>query len=161
MERGELKAIAVLKGEKGAMHSERLGLTKQNWKLVEASSETKRNPATAAFDAKPATFWRSEEGSLPQFITIDLGAKETLNGFAYTPQTRNSEGMMAKGILKVSDDGKNWKAVESFEFGNLINDPTKRYHYFKKPVSARYVRIEATEIAANGKVVAIAELDLL
>lgn len=161
MERGELKAIAVLKGEKGAMHSERLGLTKQNWKLVEASSETKRNPATAAFDAKPATFWRSEEGSLPQFITIDLGTKETLNGFAYTPQTRNSEGMMAKGVLKVSDDGKNWKAVESFEFGNLINDPTKRYHYFKKPVSARYVRIEATEIAANGKVVAIAELDLL
>lgn len=84
-----------------------------------------------------------------------------MNGFAYTPQTRNSEGMMAKGILKVSDDGKNWKGVESFEFGNLINDPTKRYHYFKKPVSARYVRIEATEIAANGKVVAIAELDLL
>lgn len=159
--RGELKAFAVLKGEKGPMHSERLGLTKQNWKLLEASSEAKRNPATAAFDAMARTFWRSEEGNLPQFIAIDLGAKETLNGFAYTPQTRNSEGMIAKGIIKVSDDGKNWKEVESFEFGNLINDPTKRYHYFKKPVTARYIRIEATEIAAGGKVAAIAEFDLL
>lgn len=160
MDRGELKAIAVLKGEKGALHSERLGLAKKDWKLQNASSEAKNTPATAAFDAKPNTYWRSEAG-LPQFIALDLGAKETLNGFAYTPQTRNSEGMMAKGVIKISDDGKSWQKVESFEFGNLINDPTKRYHYFKQPVSARYVRIEATEIAAGGKVVAIAEIDLL
>lgn len=160
MDRGELKAVAILKGEKGALHSERLGLAKTNWKLLNASSEAKNTPATAAFDAKPNTYWRSEAG-LPQFIAFDLGAKETLNGFAYTPQTRNSEGMMAKGVIKISDDGKNWQKVETFEFGNLINDPTKRYHYFKQPVSARYVRIEATEIAASGKVVAIAEIDLL
>ena len=160
-DRGELKAVAILKGERGPVHTERLGLTKKNWKLLEVSSETKRNPAIAAFDAKPATFWCSEEGALPQFIAIDLGSKETLNGFAYTPQTRNPEGMMAKGVIKVSDDGKNWKEVESFEFGNLINDPSKRYHYFKQPVSARYIRVEATEIAANGKVVSVAEFDLL
>ena len=161
MDRGELKAVAILKGEKGAVHSERLGLTKKDWKLVGKSSETDRNPATAAFDAKSRTYWRSQEGKCPFYIAIDLGAAQTLNGFAYTPQTRNSEGMMAKGVIKVSDDGKNWKEAERFEFGNLINDPTKRYHYFKNPVTARYVRIEATEIAANGKVVAIAELDLL
>lgn len=161
MNRGELKAVAILKGEKGAVHSERLGLTKKDWKLVGKSSETDRNPATAAFDAKSRTYWRSQEGKCPFYIAIDLGAAQTLNGFAYTPQTRNSEGMMAKGVIKVSDDGKNWKEAERFEFGNLINDPTKRYHYFKNPVTARYVRIEATEIAANGKVVTIAELDLL
>ncbi|WP_348722906.1 alpha-L-fucosidase [Parabacteroides goldsteinii] len=161
MDRGELKAVAILKGEKGAVHSERLGLTKKDWKLVGKSSETDRNPATAAFDAKSRTYWRSQEGKCPFYIAIDLGAAQTLNGFAYTPQTRNSEGMMAKGVIKVSDDGKNWKEAERFEFGNLINDPTKRYHYFKNPVTARYVRIEATEIAANGKVVTIAELDLL
>lgn len=161
MDRGELKAVAILKGEKGAVHSERLGLTKKDWKLVGKSSETDRNPATAAFDAKSRTYWRSQEGKCPFYIAIDLSAAQTLNGFAYTPQTRNSEGMMAKGVIKVSDDGKNWKEAERFEFGNLINDPTKRYHYFKNPVTTRYVRIEATEIATNGKVVAIAELDLL
>lgn len=159
--RGELKAVAILKGEKGAVHSERLGLAKKDWKLVGASSETKRRPATAAFDAKAETYWQSEEGALPLYLAIDLGSPQTLNGFAYTPQTRNSDGMMAKGVIKVSDDGKTWKEVERFEFGNLINDPSKRYHYFKKPVSARYVRVEATEIAAGGKAVAIAEFDLL
>lgn len=160
MDRGELKAIAVLKDEKGAVYSERLGLIKKDWKLLDKSSETERNAATAAFDARPETYWQSKEARLPQFIAFDLGAVQPLNGFAYTPQTRNSEGMMAKGIVKVSDDGKSWKEVESFEFGNLINDPSKRFHYFKQPVSTRYVRIEATEIAANGKVVAVAELDL-
>ena len=161
MDRGEVKAVAVLKGEKGAVVSERLGLVKENWKLLEVSSETQRNPATAAFDAKAETYWQSEEGTLPLYLAVDLGSPQTLNGFAYTPQTRNSDGMMAKGVIKVSDDGKNRKEVERFEFGNLINDPSKRYHYFKKPVSARYVRVEATEIAAGGKVVAIAEFDLL
>lgn len=161
IDRGELKAVAVLKGEKGAVHSERLGLPKAGWKLLEASSETEQNPATAAFDAEQATYWKSKEGSVPFYVAVDLGRTQILNGFAYTPQTHDSDGMMAKGTIKVSDDGKNWKEVENFEFGNLINDPTKRSHFFKKPVSTRYIRVEATEIAANGKVVAIAELDLL
>lgn len=160
MDRGELKAVAYLKGEKGAVYSERLGLSKENWKLSGVSSENQRNPGTAAFDAKNGTYWLSAASPLPHYITIDLGSVQTLNGFAYTPQTRNSEGMMAKGIIKISDDGKNWNKVENFEFGNLINDPTKRYHHFKNPVTARYIRMEATEIAANGKVVAIAELDI-
>lgn len=161
LDRCELKAVAILKGEKGAVHSERLGLVKKDWKLFDKSSETDRNPAIAAFDAKLNTYWQSQEGRCPFYISIDLEKTYTLNGFAYTPQTYNSEGMMAKGIIKVSEDGKNWKEAETFEFGNLINDPTKRYHYFKNPVSARYVRIEATETAANSKVVSMAELDLL
>lgn len=159
MEQGELKAVTILKGEKGAVHSERLGLTKGNWTLFGISGEAKSNPAKAAFDANPSTYWLSGEG-LPQFIAIDLGKVKTLNGFAYTPQTSNTEGMMAKGIVKVSDDGKSWREVEGFEFGNLINDPSKRYHYFKKSISACFVRIDIIEIAANGRGVAIAELDL-
>lgn len=160
MGQGELKAVAILKGEKGAVHSERLGLIKGDWVLSGTSGEAESNPAIAAFDANPATYWLSGEG-LPQFIAIDLGMAKTLNGFAYTPQTRHSEGMMAKGIIKISDDGRNWKEVESFEFGNLINDPSKRYHYFKKSISARYIRVDIIETTDNGRVVAIAELDLI
>ena len=66
---------------------------------------------------------------------------------------------MEKGVFYISADGKSWKKAEDFEFGNLINDPTKRQHYFQQPVSARFVKIEATRIAAGGQVVAIAELD--
>ena len=68
--------------------------------------------------------------------------------------------MMAKGKIEISNDGKQWQTVESFEFGNLINDPSKRYHYFKQTVNARYVKITATEITANTGVAAIAEIDL-
>ena len=109
-----------------------------------ASSETQSNPAIAAFDAKPNTFWLSGKGGMfPLYWAIDLGSSQTLNGFAYTPQTRNSKGLIANGIIKVSDDGKSWTEVECFEFGNIINDPSKRYHYFKKTISARYVRVTA------------------
>ena len=129
--------------------------------MLGASSETQSNPAIAAFDAKPNTFWLSGKGGMfPLYWAIDLGSSQTLNGFAYTPQTRNSKGLIANGIINVSDDGKSWTEVECFEFGNIINDPSKRYHYFKKTISARYVRVEVTEIAAGDKVASVAEFDL-
>lgn len=160
MDKGELKTVSILNGVKGAVSSERLGLIKQGWKLLASSGGNEKNGAILAFDANPATYWLSEKQSSPHFIAIDLGEKQSLNGFAYTPQTYDSEGMIAKGVIKVSDDGKAWKVVDTFEFGNLINDPSKRYHYFKTAVTAQYVRLEATEMAANSKVATAAELDL-
>ena len=159
MGKGELKAVSILNNQQGAVYSEPLGLIKRGWKLISASSEEAKRTANSAFDANPRTYWMSSE-TAPHFIAIDLGQVETLNGFAYTPQKEHSKGMMAKGILQISDNGKDWTKVEDFEFGNLINDPVKRYHYFKNPVKSRYIRIEATEIAANGKVVTVAEIDL-
>lgn len=159
MGKGELKAVSVLNHQKGALLHESLGLIKEGWKLLSTSSETPKHNAVKAFDANANTYWMSEEKAL-HFIAIDLGQTQTLTGFAYTPQKEHSKGMMAKGRILTSNDGKSWKKAEEFEFGNLINDPTKRFHYFKNAVKTRYVRIEATEIAANGKVVAIAEIDL-
>lgn len=53
--------------------------------------------------------------------------------------------MSVKGSVKFSENGKDWILAETFEFGNLKNDPTCRYHYFKKPAKARYIRIETNE----------------
>ena len=159
MENGEVKAFAVLNEMEGAMQSDRFGWIKQDWKLVSASSEADNHQAALAFDEQAYSYWLSKPGK-NQSIVIDLGASRELKGFAYTPQTVNAEGMMEKGVFYISADGNSWKKVEDFEFGNLINDPTKRQHYFQQPVSARFVKIEATRIAAGGQVVAIAELDL-
>lgn len=159
MEKGELKAVSVLNGQKGAIYSERSGIIKKGWKVAAVSSEAQKHTAAMAFDENPNTYWSSEEKA-PHFIAIDLGRMEELSGFAYTPQKENSKGMIAKGNIQISNDGKKWKEVETFEFGNLINDPTKRFHYFKKAVKAQYVRIETSEIAANGQVASIAEIDL-
>lgn len=160
MDKGELKAISILNQQKGALHQEQLGFIKQGWKLLAASSEEQKQTASAAFDENPDTYWTSKESTEPHFIAIDLGKTNTLNGFAYTPQKQHAKGMIEKGVIKISNDGINWEIVENFRFGNLINDPVKRYHYFKKPAEARYVRIEAIEIAANGKVATAAEIDL-
>jgi alpha-L-fucosidase len=156
---GDVKAVAIDKNGKGPVSTQRFGLIKENWKLLEASPSADGHPAAQAFDASEKTYWLSKESTTAPFINIDLGTIHSLKGFAYTPQNQFPTGMMAKGVVKVSTDGKNWSAIATFEFGNLVNDPVTRHHQFAKNVTTRYIRIEATEIAAGGKSVAIAELD--
>lgn len=157
---GKLQAVSVLNGETGPLLQETVGLPKKNWTPAGVSGQAEKNPLAAAFDENPATYWLAE-GNGPAYMVIDLSAVCPMNGFAYTPVPQRKDGMMAKGVVKVSNDGTEWTQVETFEFGNLINDPTKRYHYFKQPVKGRYMRIEVTEMAPGGKQVAVAEIDVL
>jgi len=90
---------------------------------------------------------------------IDLGQPLNLSGFAYTPQQGNTDGRV-DGVFQISDDGKTWKDVESFSFGNLVNDPTKRYHFLDKTVKTRYIRLKTTQSPAKNKELSIAEIDL-
>ncbi|MCW2462275.1 alpha-L-fucosidase [Elizabethkingia anophelis] len=158
-EQGTITAVAILKGDRGAVQTEVVGIAKNKWKLAEPKNGTKNHSAEAAFDANPKTFWQSENQNVPQNLSLDLGALYTLTGMAYTPQTAFGGGMMAKGIVEISADGKKWEAVSAFEFGNLVNDPSKRSLYFKQAVKARYVRVTAQEIAGNSQALTIAELD--
>ena len=160
-ENGELKAVAYMNGEKGPVYNERFGHIKKSWKVVAASGEeSRRNLYVNIIDENAGSQWVSQESGKPQFVVLDLSKSLPIKGFAYTPQTRSSRGMMEEGTFQISSDGKTWKDVENFRFGNLINDPTKRYHNFNKAISARYIRIEATKIADGGNVLSIAELDL-
>jgi len=160
MENGELKAISTLNGEYGPVCHERVGIIKKDWTLLAVSSENARRKAVNVFDENPRTYWISNEEPGKNFISIDLGKDRTINSFAYTPQRTNAEGMIEKGVFKISDDGKSWRDASVFEFGNLINDPSKRYHNFNTPVTARYIRIEATTIAGGGNTMSMAELDI-
>ena len=136
LDRCELKAIAVLHDEKGTVASERLGLIKKDWKLSEVNGN-------------------------PLYLIIDLGKDQGLSGLAYAPQAGKSfKGGVTKIVVKASNDGKQWKTVESVEFGNLVNDPTKRFHYFKETIPARYVSIEPTVMAQEGKLT-LDNIDLL
>ncbi|KUG12573.1 alpha-L-fucosidase [Elizabethkingia miricola] len=158
-EQGTIKAVAILKGEPGAVQTEVVGIAKNKWKLAESKDGTKNHSAEAAFDANPKTFWQSANQNIPQSLSLDLGALYTLIGMAYTPQTAFGGGMMAKGIVEISADGKKWETASAFEFGNLVNDPSKRDLYFKQAVKARYVRVTAQEVAGNSQALTIAELD--
>lgn len=161
MDKGILKAVAYLNNNKGEIYQERIGLVKKGWTILNVSSEiSKEHSAANIFDENPYSYWMSEESSKPQQISIDLGKEEVITGFAYTPQRENKEGMISKGIVEVSIDGNKWEKIDTFYFGNLINDPTKRYHYFSKETNARYIRLSVTETADKVNKASIAEIDI-
>ena len=119
----------------------------------------KGHEANLILDADKRTFWRSEADN-QRSITLDLEAVRQLYGLQYTPPTDTADGLLARFKLVYSIDGKTWKKGDNIEFGNLINDPTRRTHVFKHPFKARFVRIDVQEAAAESPVATIAELDL-
>lgn len=155
----EVKAVAFSKDQKGSVASKKLGVLKSDWKITSQDSWTSTHKPNLAIDENPSTYWMSGEKGKSHYIEIDLGKEGTFKAFGYTPQTQSANGMIEQGLIKTSDDGKTWKFFESFEFGNLINDPTPRTHYFKEAVSTRFVRIESKTIAGGQKQAAIAEID--
>ncbi len=156
---GEVRARAFVKDQEGSVASNLLGVLKKEWKLIGADSEQGDHQGVKALDANVDTYWLSGEKGKGHYLSIDMGKDYTLKGFAYTPQKNNSQGMIEKGDIKISADGRSWNVKEEFEFGNLINDPTPRRHYFDQPVKTRYIRIESKVIAGGGRTAAIAEID--
>lgn len=162
VENNVLKAVSFNNNVQGPIHSEVFGIVKKDWVLLDVNSQrSDRTAAFYAFDANRQTYWQSQDGTMPHYIAIDLGREYELKALVYTPQTFHGDGMMERGNIQVSADGRDWKTVETFEFGNLINDPTPRTYQFNSSVATRYIRIQATGIAGDGKSVAIAELDFL
>lgn len=159
MESGEIKAKAFSKDVAGSAVSKKLGILKNNWKSIASDSFLPKRFDTNAFDENPSTYWESKSTGQKHHLNIDLGKPHTLKAFAYTPQTENRNGMIEKGVIKVSNDGIVWKTFETFKFGNLINDPVARTHQFEKEITTRYIRIESKVIAGGNKTAAIAELD--
>lgn len=157
----EISAVSVLNGKTGSVYKEQLGYVKKDWKVVNAGSETVDHKAQLAFDENPATYWQTEKAAADQSLTIDMGCVKSIKGFAYTPQKANQEGMFERGTIWVSMDNRKWEKADDFVFGNLINDPVKRYHYFKSEVKGRYVKIEMVESANKSEYASIAELDIL
>lgn len=174
----EIKAIAIDNGELGSVASHVFGILKNDWVLVNVDSDSKDRSGAKAFDANGRTYWQSNPSKKSHYLTVDLGKTYNIKGFAYTPQTTNDlkrtsntkglaygaqinnvDGMIEEGTVFVSLDGKKWTKHEAFKFGNLINDPVRRSHYFKTPVIAKYVRLQSTVIAGGGTTAVIAELD--
>ena len=161
LESGEVKAKSEVNGEKGSLATHLFGVVKKDWKVIGQDSSFGKQRPEHAIDANSNTYWQSGLKGSPHFMNIDLGKSHNLKGFIYTPQKKHNEGMIEKGVIKISNDAKRWQLLEEFEFGNLINDPTPRTHYFKTPINTQFVRIEAKTIAGDGKTAAIAELDFL
>lgn len=153
-EKGVIKAAAFVSGLVGSVTSEPVAISKKDFNVVEASSEKGRYKAANAIDANSSSFWMSDTTQNNPFITLDLGKQYRLKGFAYTPQTYHSKGMLDKGNLLGSKDGKDWVAITNIQLGNLINDPSKRTVFFENQDAFRYIKVRGT-----GNSLSIAELD--
>lgn len=156
MDNGTLKAIAMANGESGAPLEERMGFIKQGWRAFETESQ-EENESNRAFDENKSTYWSGTKGKP---LCIDLGEKKTISGISYTPSPATSTGLLSKGEVLTSNDGKKWKSAGTFEFGNMQNDPTQRSHYLSKSQKGRYVKIVALETADGGDTVTIGEIDI-
>ena len=100
-----------------------------------------KSPDLLDFDK---TAWKSD-GNVN---ILELGDNTRLNGLVYTPHKDNAAGTI-RGEVSVSDDRKNWKTLSTFEFGNLVNDPSPRYVHFHNSVTCRYIRITSDEPVAS------------
>ena len=99
MGNSELKAVAILNGEKGATLQERFGLVKKGWKVT---------------------------GKTSQSLAIDLGSQQTVSGFAFTPQ---KQGGKERGrIIRISNDGRT-ERVERFESQLDQRSVQKLHHF--------------------------------
>ena len=92
-------------------------------------------------------------------LTLKFKKKRKVNGFAYLPSEQGKMSQIVEGVVEVSDNGKKWRRVATFTFGNLRNDPSPRNHYFPKPVKARYLRILLT--ASSPAITAPEEINIL
>jgi len=159
---GEVKARAFINNQEGSTASRQFGIIKKNWVIVKHSGEENLHAADLAIDADEVSYWQSKQNNRNRhFLEIDLGESYNIKGFIYTPQTENASGMIQKGQILVSKNGRTWTLLEEFIFGNLINDPTSRKHNFNKSVNTRYVKILTLEIAGNGTSASAAEFDFL
>ena len=114
LENATLKAVAVVNDQEGPLLDSHIGWSKRGWTVTSGKDKA---------------------------LTLDLGRELTIKGFAYTPQHRAPEGPVEKGMFRVSEDGRRWRDLEPFEFGNIVNDPSRRTHYLQQPVTNRYIQL--------------------
>lgn len=107
-----VKAVALLNGQAGPIATYQLGMDESGWTLKADNDST---------------------------ITIDLGAGRTLRGIAYTPDAQAPSTV--SGRIYVSNKGRKWHLLDTFVFGNLTNDPSRRLHYLPGHTEADKVKI--------------------
>ncbi len=155
---GEVKARAFVKEMSGSLAIAEFGIIKKKW-AVKAGSSDRNHVALYAIDGDINTYWNS--GNEVPSLIIDMKEVVNMKGFIYTPPLSYKEGLIEKGILKVSNDGKSWREIKTFDIGNLINDPTPRAVRLDNAVQTRYIQIQLINGAGGSTSATIAEIDIL
>ena len=160
----EIKAISRDNEEKisSAIRIVKYGVSKENWKIVSASSGDLKT-VNRVIDGNPSSTWGFEEdvNQHAQEVIIDLGNEITIKGFTYTPQqVGNPLNLISNYEFYSSIDGKIWNKQSEGEFSNIKNNPIEQIKTFD-PVRTRYLRFVAKSCVAKSKSVIIGELSVV
>ncbi len=155
---GTVKARSFTADSEGSIANDQFGILPLGWEVVATTSDLEGFQANLAFDQNKSTYWRSKTGD-PLDFTIDFGKLHSIKGFSYTPPTNEKKGLIEKGGIATSKDGKTWTDNIKFQFGNLNNDRSTRKHFFSTTINTRYVKIQPSKIYNNFPTAAIAEIE--
>lgn len=94
-------------------------------------------------------------------LTIDLGRKVAMGGFTYAPAKAKPETAFFYKFF-VSTDGEVWTEVPaSGEFSNIMNNPVPQTVLFGQKMQARYIKLEASTLAATAAKVEMSEIGVM
>ncbi len=141
-------------------------LPREGWTATASDFENASGNGAPAnvLDGDPATNWHSRwsgtPAELPHWITIDMGAAQTVSGLRYLPrQDGSSNGRIGEFSVRLSLDGTTWTAPVAT--GTWADDATVKTAAFATQ-GTRYVRLTAiTEAGGRGPWSSAAEIDLL
>lgn len=166
-EGGRVRARAFLGERAGPVVEARIALASAGWRVVSATggAASAKNEPRAAIDGAAHTFWLTG-GSAPHphALEVDMGKVTPVVGFTYLPRQDKlvAAGMVERGEVAFSEDGKAWSVPVAFEFGNLVNDPSVRTVLFSgPPLRARYFRFISKAGAAGSPQAGAAEIGIL
>ena len=114
-----------------------------------ASSTLPGYDVCRAFDEDMKTYW-SAQGNKGEWLQTDLGGRKEIHAVQINFADQD---VVHTGIVRdrahryrvmVSDDGKNWRTVA--DKSASVSDTPHDYIELKRPVKARYVRLENIEV---------------
>ena len=153
-----VKAYSELNGKKGDVMMFETGVDKSTWTSTDYNSSRSEVLPNNAFDYDEKSVWIGNDINSP--LTIYFGKSYDITRVDVTPPTSVGEnGLITAGRIETSTNGIDWIQTASFEFGNILNDPTTRRIDFKCPVNASYLRVVPTNLTGGVKP-SIAEISI-
>jgi hypothetical protein len=141
------------------------GLRRHGAKVVRVDSEDNANGNVAAnvLDGDATTFWHTRwqprNDPMPHELVVDLGRELALRGISYLPRQDQANGRIGLAEIFVSSRDGDWgepvAEIRGQNGSQSIEVP------FKRPASARYLRVVVKSEVSGQAFAAVAELDIL
>ena len=130
---------------------------KNLWRIEGVSSESEQGKAANLIDNKDNSAWRSQDGSGPHWIVVEMQAPKLYDGFIIEQAQELIEGGFSKNYkFEASSDGSVWDVVQE---GRLRAHCYRQKIAFKRSVKSRYFRITVLDSYDDASP-QLAEIDL-